>query len=228
MIRPRRLGAVLALALLGLSSPFAGDASGCVLEDAPAALDSTADAWVASAPVALRRLLDEDGVAFPTQTLPKRAIAALCPAVTPAVVRFDLPPSAVFDLLIQTDRHGEFMDSLGGMSPVSRAPSDHVDRHEVKILFTSLVYHVRHHWDEERLRIWWDLSPAHENDLRGITGYWELYPLEDGGALGFYGTSVDVGPIIPKRMQAGLTARNLRSAVGRIRAWVIANGERTR
>jgi len=33
----------------------------------------------------------------------------------------------VFDLLIQTERHGEFLGDADGTKPISRAPSDHVE-----------------------------------------------------------------------------------------------------
>ena len=68
-----------------------------------------------------------------------------------------------------------------------------MDRHEIQILFTSITYHLRHQWDEEGRRIWWDLSPGHENDLRGLVGYWELYPLSDGGHSAFMARGAMLG-----------------------------------
>lgn len=221
MNRIRRIAALVG-AIFVLALPEARAI--CAIEGAPPALMTSADEWIAASPSALRDSLRTTGIAFPTRKVRREKFAPLCDEVTPAVVVFDQNPRVVFDLLIQTERHQEFMDAFGETEPISRAPADHVDRHEVSILFTSLVYHVRHHWDVEASRIWWDLSPAHENDLRGIIGYWELYPLVGGGSVGFYGTAVDVGPMIPKRMQESLTRKNLRSAVGRIREWVVREG----
>ena len=201
-------------------APPPAQALTCELEAAPAALSQSADEWLAEAPESLRRSLSEGGIAFPGRGLGAESFLPLCDAVTPAVVIFRNSPARVFELLIQTERHGEFLGKADGSGPVSRAPLDHVDRHEIQILFTSITYHLRHRWDEEGKRIWWDLSPLHDNDLSGLVGYWELYPLRDGRALGFYGTGVDVGPVIPKRMQATITRRNVRSAVLAIRDWV--------
>jgi len=107
---------------------------------------------------------------------------------------------------------------------VSRAPDDHLDRHEVQILFTSIVCRMRHRWDAQRERIWWDLSPGHENDLRAMDGYWELHALDDGRTLGLYGSRVDVGPLIPQGLQSSLTRRNVRAIVANIRSWVAREG----
>ncbi|MEZ7981070.1 MAG: hypothetical protein QMC74_15420, partial [Myxococcota bacterium] len=41
-----------------------------------------------------------------------------------------------------------------------------------------------------------------------LVGYWELYPLSDRRSLGFYGTGGDVGPAIPRRIQATITRKN--------------------
>jgi hypothetical protein len=197
----------------------------CDLASVPALLTQGAGTWLDASPVTLQDALREKGFAFTGGSIPNGAIVGLCENVTTAVVVFDDPPEEVFALLTETERHGAFMRDLDGLIPVSRAPEDHVDRHEIRILFTRIVYHTRHHWDEKTRRIWWDLSPNHSNDLSRVIGYWELYPLSGGRSLGFYGTAVDVGPVIPKRMQAAITKRKMYSAVRSIRAWVDREGD---
>lgn len=195
-------------------------ASACDLASAPPAIAGPATDWLAAAPEPLADSLRRRGVAFAERAAPAAALAPLCADMLPAVVIFDGPPAAVFALLTQTERQGEFMSGLRRSIPISRAPGDHIDRHDIRILFTHLTYHVRHFWDEGALRIWWDLAPGLPNDLRRMTGYWELYPLDDDRSLGFYGTSVDVGALVPARMQRTLTERSMRTAVTHIREWV--------
>jgi len=196
----------------------------CDPAKAPPALPGGADAWLAASSAGISSALREKRLAFPKS----RELEGLCPGMTPAVVLFAHPPEQVFELLIQTERQAEVMRFIDAIEPVSRRPEDHVDRHELKILFTRIRYHVRHHWDGEAMRIWWDLAPSHANDIREITGYWELYPLSGNRSLGLYASAVDVGPVIPRRMQAALTRKNLRSAVESFRRWVDEEGGRSR
>ncbi|MBW2497832.1 MAG: SRPBCC family protein [Deltaproteobacteria bacterium] len=210
------------LVLVGILSSGSAEAS-CELARSPRLVDVPAEEWLETVPSEVVRRLDQEGFAFPEES----AIDE-CPGMVPALVIFDQPPDRVFGLLIQTERHGEFMKSLRSVDPVSRRPEEHVDRHEMKILFKRIAYHVRHDWSPELGRIWWDLSPAHPNDLRSIMGFWELHPLGANRSLALYGTRVDVGPIIPARLQESLTRKNLRMAVENVRRWVEREGGATR
>jgi hypothetical protein len=212
----------MALVLIGILSSGSAEAS-CELARSARLVDVPAEEWLDTVPSEVAQRLNRKGFAFPEQSAIDK-----CPGMVPALVIFDAPPERVFGLLIQTERHGEFMKSLESVAPVSRRPEDHVDRHEMKILFKRISYHVRHGWSSEDRRIWWDLSPSHPNDLRSIMGFWELHPLGAERSLGLYGTRVDVGPIIPARLQESLTRKNLRTAVENVRRWVEREGGATR
>ena len=219
-----RIVGLLAVAVgIGLGLTATQARAACDLSRPDTRLSGDPEAWLAGAPAKLSRALERKGFALEDPTPHGN-----CPGLVPAIVVFEHPPDTVFSLLIQTERHAEFMKSLDAASPVSRAPDAHVDRQEIRILFTRISYHLRHQWDSGSRRIWWDLSPDHPNDLRAIGGYWELHPLGEGRSLGLYGTYVDVGPVIPRRLQASLTRKNLRAAVENIRTWVNAQGRKNR
>jgi hypothetical protein len=182
---------------------------------AAAARPSSAQAWLARAGPEVLATLERDKVAFP-------AAGSLepCTDLTPALVVFDQPLETVFALLLQTERQAEYLPQVSDLRAVSRTPGPHVDRHEVSILFKRIVYHVEQHWSRAERRIWWQLSPAHDNDIRALEGFWELHPVDGGRTLGVYGSRVDVGPVLPQRMQARLTRNNVQEAIRALRAWV--------
>ena len=118
------------------------------------------------------------------------------------------------------------MNSVGSVSPVSRSPGNHVDRYEMNVLFVRIAYFVRHAWSADARRVWWNLSPDYSNDLREVEGFWEIHALGERRALAIYATTVDLGPMIPRRLQSSLTRNSFRSIVGDARAWL--QGDRGR
>jgi len=209
---PARLLASVVLAAVLSAAP--ADAL-CRLGAAAPPRPSSAEGWLARAEPEVRTTLERDKVAFP-----EPGSLEPCTDLTPALVVFDHPPETVFALLLQTERQAEFLPQVSDLRAVSRNPGPHVDRHEVSILFKRIVYHVEQHWSRAERRIWWQLSPAHDNDIRALEGFWELPPLDGGRTLGVYGSLVDVGPVLPRRMQARLTRNNLQDAIHALRAWV--------
>lgn len=211
---PRRSWPLAAAALAAVIA-WAPAAALCRPGAAGASRPSSATAWLARAEPAVRTALEHDKVAFPE---PKSLEP--CADLTPALAVFDHAPETVFALLLQTERQAEFLPQVSDLRAVSRPPGPHVDRHEVSILFKRIVYHVEQDSSRAERRIWWQLSPAHENDIRALEGFWELHPLDGGRTLGVYGTRVDVGPVLPQRVQARLTRNNLQDAIRALRAWV--------
>lgn len=211
-VRPSLPWACLVLAAL-LSAPPA--AALCRPGAAAPGWPPSAQGWLARAEPQVRTALQRDKVAFP-----EAASLEPCTDLIPALVVFDHPPGIVFALLLQTERQVEYVPQVRALRPVSRTPDSHVDRYEVAILFKRIVYHVEQDWSRAERRIWWQLSPAHDNDIRALEGFWELHPLDGGRTLGVYGSRVDVGPVLPQRIQARLTRNNMRDAIHALRNWV--------
>ena len=191
----------------------------CRLDASRESRPASAQGWMARADPKLVETLEDRRVIFP-----RPGSLEPCIDLAPALVLFQHPPAAVFRLLIQTERHLEFLPSVSGLEAVSRGTKGHVDRHEISIFFTRIAYHVEQQWSREEWRIWWRLSPLHRNDIRALEGYWELHALPGGRTLGLYGTFVDIGPVLPQGMQAALTRKNMRAAIHALREWVDENG----
>jgi len=175
------------------------------------------DAWLAAADPSVVESLESTGVAFPGPRL-----LAGCAGLASGVALFEVPAEPIFSLLLHTERHAEIVGLLAATELVSRHPARHVDRHEIRILFRRIEYYVEHEWSSERLRIWWHLAVDERSDLRALDGFWEFYPLAQGGTLGLYASAVDVGPIVPRRVQEALTRKNLRDALRAFHGWIEA------
>jgi hypothetical protein len=141
-----------------------------------------------------------------------------------ALVIFEQPRSRVMRLLSQTARQSEYRPELSGVETLEWRDDGNIDEHRMRVLFVKLRYRVHTHFDFEGGRIWWELDPSFESDLRQLEGYWELYELEEGRTLGRFGTRVDVGPALPTWFQEYATRKNVPATVDYIRLWVDSNG----
>jgi hypothetical protein len=127
-------------------------------------------------------------------------------------------------MLIQTHRQDEFLPSLRKVESIERSAAHSVDRHEMKILFTKLRYHVRNQWSVDDWMIWWSLDPERESDIVALDGYWHLYPLGGGRTLAIYASRVNVGSLIPKSVQKRLGRQKLSQSLDYFRQWVNSDG----
>jgi hypothetical protein len=147
-----------------------------------------------------------------------------CSDFQQAVVVFDRPREEVLGMLIQTHRQDEFLPSLRRVDSVERSAGHSVDRHEMKILFTKLRYHVRNQWSVDDWMIWWSLDQGRDNDILALDGYWQLYPLGDDRTLAIYASRVNVGSLIPKSVQKRLGKKKLSQSLDYFRQWVNSDG----
>jgi hypothetical protein len=163
----------------------------------------------------------ESGVAFPRREEP---VARGCDDFVYGLVRFERQRPRVLELLTQIERQDEFLPNVESVSLTSASARESVAEYRFQLLFTRLVYRLRHRWSEDRWRVWWQLDDRYPNDLREIRDFWQLYEFANGHTLGVYGTHVDVGEIFPARIQATLTRQSLQRAIQSFRDWVNSDG----
>jgi hypothetical protein len=159
-------------------------------------------------------------------TMPETSEGATgeCADFHQAVVVFDRPRDDVLGLLTQTYRQAEFLPSLREVESVEKSEGHSLDRHEIRILFTKLHYHVRNEWSHEDSMMWWSLDSDRDNDIVALDGYWHLYPLGDDRTLAIYASRVNVGSLIPKSVQSRLGRKKLGESLEHFREWVNSNG----
>jgi len=141
-----------------------------------------------------------------------------------AFVIFAQPRERAIALVADPKRQLEWRTDLSGVETVETVADSRVDEVRIRVLFRELVYRVKYHRDPETDRISWALDPRFENDLDRFDGFWEFYPLENGGTLGRFGTRVDAGIAVPAFMQRDLTRRSVVGTMENCRRWVDSNG----
>jgi hypothetical protein len=141
-----------------------------------------------------------------------------------AVVLFSQPRSRAIRLLSQTARQVEFRPELKGIQVLHWYDDGDVEEHSMRIMLVGIRYHLRNHLDVEGSRIWWELDPDYQNDLRSVQGFWQLYDLDDGRTLARFGTRVDVGPALPPFLQEYATRKNVPQTMDHVRRWVDSGG----
>jgi hypothetical protein len=139
------------------------------------------------------------------------------------LVIFDEPVDRVMALLSQTGRGGEFRPELENDETVEAYPDGTVQEEELGILFTHITYFLRYRVDPSARRITWDLDPTRHNDIRQVSGSWELYDMGDGRTLARFGVEVDVGAL-PAFLQEYATRKKVPTTLENARRWIDSDG----
>ena len=140
-----------------------------------------------------------------------------------ALVIFEAPLDRSMRLISQTGRQVEFRPELKANDTLETYEDGTLERQRLKIMFTSIVYHLRYHVDFEAHRVSWDLDTSRENDLKEVSGYWELYAIDESRTLVKFGTRVDVGSL-PGFLQDYATRKNVPKSLQNARRWVNSDG----
>jgi hypothetical protein len=140
-------------------------------------------------------------------------------------VLFDRPPAQVWSLLQRVERQREYRPELTHVAAVDRFENGVVDRHEIRVLFVQLAYHLRYEFRPDAWRIVWVLDPRFENDVQEISGSWDLFDLSGDRTLGRFGTTVRVGSALPRSLQDAVTRKNVPETLENVRRWVDSGGK---
>lgn len=223
--RRARLSFTLLLIAGVVPSAFASGGHACRVEDPPGGTTAIGESLLASLPPRSAADLHSHGYVFPPEGIVPEVG---CTNMVHVIVIFDVPLAQSMRLLGQTQLQGEYLRNLDRVRGIMRNERESIVQHDLKILFRTLHYQLHYHVDAERRRIWWSLEPSFANDLRDVRGYWQFLELESGQTVALYGTVVDAGPALPKRMQAALTRKSLRESIRNIRDWVHSHGSEAR
>lgn len=140
-----------------------------------------------------------------------------------ALVIFDKPLDRSMRLISQTGRQVEFRTELKANETLETYDDGTLERQRLKIMFTNIVYHLRYRVDHDAHRVSWDLDTSRENDLKEVTGFWQLYFIDEGHTLVKFGTRVDVGSL-PSFLQDYATRKNVPKSLKNARRWVNSDG----
>jgi hypothetical protein len=162
-----------------------------------------------------RRSLEDDKMLLPDA--PKDATFVV------GLVIFAKPVGRSMQLLAQTGRQIEYRPELKDNQTLKTYPDGTLERQQLKIMFNKIVYHLRYRADFAAERLSWELDESFDNDLKEVTGFWELFPLSEDRTLGRMGTRVDVGAL-PSFLQDYATRKNVPKSLENTRRWVDSDG----
>jgi len=181
---------------------------------------STAQDLIDAQPAEIQKTLQERRVAVLPQAEPQNG----GPRLIRSMVLFESSPDAVFALMLQTRRKPEYQPQIRSVERVSRGDRESVEIVRLRIAFKNIAYRLLRSWDPAAHRIEWRIDPAYDNDIRHLEGYWEFYPLPGEGTLGYTGSNVNIGPILPGFIQRSMSRRKVPQAMDRVRRWVDSGG----
>lgn len=188
----------------------------CVGADAGAEMPSVEATLSEYSSDVVQRLHEKKVVVLPSAAGESEYVAAL--------VIFEQPLRRTLDLLFQTTRQIEYIPEIDDIVSIERDGTVSVDEHRLRIMFIRIDYRIRTRLDSETARIWWELDPDFDNDLHSLKGFWELYEMDRERTLGYFGTRVEVGPILPEFFQEVATRRQVPRIMKRVRHWVNSDG----
>ncbi len=143
--------------------------------------------------------------------------------VTAAII-FNQDIDTVFSLINQGWRQEEFLPHLDSSELHSKGDGkDRIDIH-VKILWIEIDYRVMGDYGSEPYRRSWSLDPEYDNDMKEVSGFWQLYWIDPDHTLARYGTLVETGFWLPGFVQEFLTKRDLPKALGAEKEWIDSGG----
>ncbi len=145
-----------------------------------------------------------------------------------AYVIFEKPVAEIVDLLRQASRQTEYRPELDHVETVRVLEDGRIDEQRIRIMFTKLVYRVRYldKADTEG-RLEWKLDPDFDNDLGNFEGFWELFPFagDTSRTLARFGSNVNVGPMVPRFVQRGMSRKTVMTYLENCRKWINSGGE---
>ena len=102
-----------------------------------------------------------------------------------------------------------------------------MDDQSLRILFTDIVYRLRYRDLPGSGRLEWTLDAEFDNDVRRLEGFWQFHPYasDPRRTLAHFGSSLDVGPMLPRMIQKRLSRKTILRYVENCRQWINSDGE---
>jgi len=131
----------------------------------------------------------------------------------------------VFNFLCQTERQEEYLPRLERSILIEEDENGNITEFRIKALFINIIYRVRHHYDPKHYRLYWELDPNFDNDIKHLEGYYQLYKINEHQTLARYATVVILSDLIPRSIQELLTKKDLPQSLGAVKKWIDSGGK---
>ena len=118
------------------------------------------------------------------------------------IALIDRSPDAVWQVLIRAEEYPQFMPRLVSMQRYYDNGNQVGLKETIKVLFSTISYHVMLTLDPASHTLSWHLDHTKENDIRDTTGSWTVRPHGEGKSLVVYSVAVDSGMHVPRPIES--------------------------
>ena len=142
-----------------------------------------------------------------------------------AVAIFHNSKERAYELITEPSMQPEYLPRLVEAEALHPTEYGETTRFHLRVMLNNIHFHVRHWYYPEISRVEWYLDKDYENDIQDQEGYWQLFAVSDEITVGEYGTRVDTGIAVPRRIQDFFARRDIPSALEAFRAYIDTDGE---
>jgi hypothetical protein len=160
---------------------------GAVFAQTPQLLDFGPDGTVGLTEDELNKL-SEGGIVFVNRLSAAGERGAI---LVESAVLFSNTPDRTWALISATEKQPVYLANLKSVKVLSKSSEKAIEIFTAKLLFFKFIFGVVQNYNEENKWLHWSLYADYpENDVDSLSGFWQLYPYEDGKTLARYGTYV--------------------------------------
>jgi len=136
-----------------------------------------------------------------------------------AALVFSVPPEKVWSILSATERQVEYLEEIEELKTIEQTADHNRMEFLVRVMGQKVRYTVVHHFVPEKYYFWWELDRSAHNDLKGLYGFWKLYPAGDK-TVGRYGSYVRPTFPLPGFLRSMVLRSDIKSTLEKVRKFI--------
>jgi hypothetical protein len=141
-----------------------------------------------------------------------------------AVALFEGPKDRVYELIVEPTKQPLYLPRLTGAEAVDVQQNGELIEFNLRVLMVRIQFYTQHWFYPEYSRVEWFLDHDRNNGIAEQEGYWQLYAVNENLTVGEYGTLVNTGVAVPRRIQEMLARRDIPSALTAFRSYIDSDG----
>lgn len=145
-------------------------------------------------------------------------------ATAAALQAINAPAQQVYDTIRDMEKQPEYMPRLVSVTSYEMPAPEKGYEFTIKVLWKTVVYHLRVTEDPAKLHLQWTLDPAKKNDIVKTDGTWDVLPWGDKKSIVVYQLEVDSGIAVPKFASQMMLNNDLPGVVDALKQRVESGG----
>jgi len=141
-----------------------------------------------------------------------------------AVIIFNVTPETSWKLISKTEDQSLYLNESKEIEVISKTPEKAVEVHTAGVMFMKFVYGVMEYYHPHAMWLRWELDANYpENDLRELSGYWQLYSYGNGQTLARYGNKASAKNV-PRFIEDMFKKGGVRKGLASVKKYVDSGG----